>query len=146
MKYYIAYGSNLSVDQMAYRCPDARVAGKAVLKGWKLVFRFHATIEPDEGGEVPVLIWEIDGRDEQRLDRYEGFPRYYIKKDLPVAMTELKGMRQRRITAMVYLMAPGRTVTPPADDYYGVIAEGYERFGFDPDPLETALAESRKSV
>ncbi len=27
MKYYIAYGSNLSVEQMAHRCPDARIAG-----------------------------------------------------------------------------------------------------------------------
>lgn len=26
-KYYIAYGSNLSVEQMAQRCPDARIVG-----------------------------------------------------------------------------------------------------------------------
>lgn len=32
-KYYIAYGSNLSVEQMAYRCPDAKIAGQAVLAG-----------------------------------------------------------------------------------------------------------------
>ena len=25
--YYIAYGSNLSEEQMAYRCPDARITG-----------------------------------------------------------------------------------------------------------------------
>ena len=29
-KYYIAYGSNLSVEQMAVRCPDARVVGNAL--------------------------------------------------------------------------------------------------------------------
>ena len=34
-KYYIAYGSNLSVEQMAYRCPDAKL-GQAVLAGWEL--------------------------------------------------------------------------------------------------------------
>ena len=33
-RYYIAYGSNLSVIQMAIRCPDAKVAGTAVLKDW----------------------------------------------------------------------------------------------------------------
>ena len=32
-KYYIAYGSNLSVEQMADRCPDAKIAGQAVLAG-----------------------------------------------------------------------------------------------------------------
>ena len=43
-KYYIAYGSNLSVEQMAYRCPDAKIAGQAVLAGWELLFRGCATI------------------------------------------------------------------------------------------------------
>ena len=36
MKYYIAYGSNLSVRQMAVRCSDAKVVGKAILPDWKL--------------------------------------------------------------------------------------------------------------
>ena len=31
-RFYIAYGSNLSVEQMAYRCPDAEIAGMAALK------------------------------------------------------------------------------------------------------------------
>lgn len=31
-KYYIAYGSNLSVGQMAYRCPDAKVIGTRSLR------------------------------------------------------------------------------------------------------------------
>ena len=79
MKYYIAYGSNLSVRQMAVRCSDAKVAGKAILPDWKLVFKVHATIEPCEGSEVPVLIWEISDRDEKYLDAYEGFPSYYVK-------------------------------------------------------------------
>lgn len=46
-KYYIAYGSNLSVAQMAHRCPDARIAGQAVLTGWELLFRGCATIAPN---------------------------------------------------------------------------------------------------
>ena len=40
---------NLSEEQMAFRCPDAKPAGMAVLKDWKLVFRTHATVEPCEG-------------------------------------------------------------------------------------------------
>ena len=47
-KMYIAYGSNLSVEQMAHRCPDAKVAGMAAIRDWKLVFRVHANIEPCE--------------------------------------------------------------------------------------------------
>ena len=61
---YIAYGSNLSVSQMAGRCPDAKVVGMAAIYGWKLVFRGCATIEPDKDRVVPVLIWEISQKDE----------------------------------------------------------------------------------
>ena len=43
-RYYIAYGSNLSTGQMRYRTPDAKIAGTAVLTGWQLLFRVHATI------------------------------------------------------------------------------------------------------
>ena len=38
-KYYIAYGSNLSVEQMAVWCPDARVAGNTRLYGWQLLIK-----------------------------------------------------------------------------------------------------------
>ena len=47
-KYYIAYGSNLSVEQMADRCPDAKIAGQAVLAGWELLFRGYHRTEPEE--------------------------------------------------------------------------------------------------
>ena len=43
-KYYIAYGSNLSVEQMAQRCPDARIVGQAVLEDWELAFHGCATM------------------------------------------------------------------------------------------------------
>ena len=72
-KYYIAYGSNLSVEQMAYRCPDAKIAGQAVLAGWELLFRGCATIAPNPKKNTPVLVWEISERDEENLDLYEGY-------------------------------------------------------------------------
>ena len=69
MKLYLAYGSNLSVEQMERRCPDAKPIGKAILPDWKLLFKIHATIEPCKGSKVPVLVWKISDRDEQNLDR-----------------------------------------------------------------------------
>ena len=142
-KYYIAYGSNLSVQQMAVRCPDAKIAGMAVLKDWKLAFKVHADIVPCEGREVPVLIWQISESDEQNLDVYEGYPLYYIKKDLDVTMTDLDGNHPRNITAMVYVMAEGHDqLQPPMRGYYQVLMEGYERFGFDKNQLELALKEA----
>ncbi len=141
-KYYIAYGSNLSVEQMAYRCPGAKVAGMAALKGWKLVFRNHATIEKADGRVVPAIVWEITSNDERNLDRYESYPSYYRKENLPITMTDLDGKNPRQVTAMVYLMNDGRPQQAPWDAYYRVLEEGYRRFGFNPYLLETALAES----
>lgn len=143
-RYYIAYGSNLSVAQMSVRCPDAKIAGMAALEGWKLVFRTHATIEPAEGRVVPVLIWEISERDEWNLDRYEGFPSYYRKEELSITMTDLDGRNPQEITAMVYLMNKGHSIRLPWQDYYDVLAEGYSRFGFNPYQLELALQEAKE--
>lgn len=143
-RYYIAYGSNLSVAQMAHRCPEAKVAGMAALKDWKLVFRTHATIEPCEGRVVPVLIWEISQRDERNLDRYEGYPSYYYKQDMDITMTDLDGKNPQEIAAMVYIMAEGHKQMVPWQNYYDVLAEGYERFGFNPYQLELALKEAKE--
>ena len=79
-RYYIAYGSNLSQEQMARRCPTAKIVGTTTLKDWRLLFNGPASIERKEGYEVPVLIWEIMPTDEKSLDRYEGYPSYYRKE------------------------------------------------------------------
>ena len=76
-RYYIAYGSNLNVGQMKYRCPKAKIVGTAVLENNTLYFRgsktgSYLTIEPEIGASVPVAIWEITPTDELSLDRYEG--------------------------------------------------------------------------
>jgi hypothetical protein len=143
-RYYIAYGSNLSVEQMNVRCPDAKIIGTAELKDWKLVFKLHATIEPEEGCTTPILVWEISDEDEARLDRYEGFPKYYIKKELPITVNSIDGGNKTKINAMVYIMTDCRGIQPPSPYYYNVIREGYVRFGFDTAILEKALKEAQR--
>ena len=144
-KLYIAYGSNLSVGQMARRCPGAKIVGKAMLQDWKLAFKVHATIEPCPGMEVPVLIWEIGPSDEASLDLYEGFPSYYFKKELEVTMTTLKGRNPRKAKAMAYIMSGGHSPQLPTKFYLDVLVEGYERFGFSLEHLRQALRETREA-
>lgn len=134
---YIAYGSNLSESQMAMRCPTAKVVGTAILKDWRLLFDGPASIEKFEGYEVPVLIWEIEPDDEKSLDRYEGYPSYYRKEMLKV---EINGITEQ---AMVYIMNTKKE-SIPSTYYYKVLENGYERFGFDKNILETALKESKE--
>ena len=84
---YVAYGSNLSVEQMALRCPDATIIGTGRIQDYKLVFRFHADIEKSKGSYVPVLVWKISKADEKRLDIYEGVSSgYYHQEEVKVLM------------------------------------------------------------
>ena len=87
---YAAYGSNLSVPQMSYRCPDAEIVGTGKIMDYKLVFRYHADIEKHEGAFVPVLIWSISKDDEKRLDKYEGVKGgYYHQEKVTVVMADV---------------------------------------------------------
>ena len=142
---YIAYGSNLNLPQMAFRCPTAEVAGKSELKGYELLFRGGrrgavATVEPRDGGSVPVLLWKIRKTDEEALDRYEGYPHFYEKQMMEV---ELDG---KPVSAMVYVMTPGHEFGIPSDYYADVIREGYETAGFDLQSLEDAIDHAYELV
>lgn len=139
-KYYIAYGSNLSVEQMAYRCPDAKIAGQAVLAGWELLFRGCATIAPNPKKNTPVLVWEISERDEENLDLYEGYPNYYRKEDLNIELLR-EGAEPEMVTAMVYIMENDFGHRAPSRYYYKVLHDGYKAFHFPMHILEGALKE-----
>jgi len=143
-KLYIAYGSNLNRVQMADRCPTAKVLGASVMEDWRLLFRGAregavATVEPKEGGSVPVLVWEITPADEAALDRYEGWPFFYRKETVKV---KLGG---KTISAMVYIMNEGRPLGQPSCYYYAAILEGYRDAGFDVDILRQATIDSAKT-
>lgn len=103
-KLYIAYGSNLNLNQMKYRCPTAKLLGVGVVKNYELQFKgmphcSYATIAPSNGKSVSVALWELQPRDEKLLDRYEGYPSHYFKQDLPVKLNN-----GSELTAMVYIM------------------------------------------
>lgn len=138
---YLAYGSNLNLEQMAHRSPTAKVVGATVLKDYKLLFRGGhggsvATVEPMKGIVVPVLLWEITPADEAALDRYEGFPFLYRKETVKVKLGK------KNVEAMVYIMNEGRELGTPSCYYYSVILEGYRAAGFDIDILKQAVSES----
>lgn len=146
-KYYLAYGSNLNVRQMAWRCPFAEVAGIATLYDWRLLFKgsksgSYLTIEPCPGAETPVGIWRITEADEQSLDRYEGFPNFYYKKTLHVTMDNILTGDQKNIKALAYIMHEDRPLGIPSESYMHTCGAGYYDFGFDIQPLEDALSYS----
>lgn len=129
---YLAYGSNLNLKQMAYRCPTAKVVGTAMLKDYQLTFQSVATIIPKQGAMTPVGIWEIDQICEKALDRYEGYPTLYRKEYVKV---EYKG---EELECLIYIMNNHRP-SLPSINYYESIMDGYNDVGLDESFLVQAL-------
>ena len=141
-KLYIAYGSNLNLEQMRHRCPTAEVVGAAMLRNWRLRFRggLHsavATVEQSKGYAVPVLIWQLQPRDELALDRYEGYPTLYRKETLRITVDG------KRVYAMIYIMnEAGHPYGLPSEYYLDIIRQGYDSTGFDTNILNKAVDDS----
>lgn len=135
-RYYIAYGSNLNVRQMRMRCPSARIIGTSVLKDYELLFKgsktgSYLTIEKCETGTVPIVIWEVTAQDEKALDRYEGYPNFYYKRELKVKYKGIRTGKHRTVTAFVYIMHEDRPIGIPSIPYMQTCIQGYDDFGFD---------------
>jgi len=135
-KLYVAYGSNMSIDQMKKRCPESLCLGIAKIEGYRLFFKEFATIKKSKKHGVPILLWSISPKDEEALDKYEGFPRMYYKADISI---DFNG---RTLTSMVYIMSDKRNVTPPSQWYYDVIHAAYLRFDIDLRHLNLALSHT----
>ena len=130
MKFYIAYGSNLNKAQMNRRCPGAVALGTTTLPDFQLEFRRgYLTIEYRKGSTTPVGIWAITEADEERLDRYEGFPGTYYKKQLTV------NLYGRKLEATAYVMHPIFPKQKPSDIYMETVRRGLLDFGIKDDQL-----------
>ena len=150
-RYYIAYGSNLNVRQMTMRCPTARIIGTSEIHNYRLLFKgsktgSYLTIEPEKGCSVPVAVWSVTDQDELALDRYEGFPSFYCKKELELPITGIKTGKVRRRKVFVYIMHEDRPFGVPSSFYMRTCAEGYRYFGFDVQTLLEAFTYSQEKT
>jgi len=139
---YAAYGSNLNIRQMSVRCPAATLVAAGVIDGHELQFKGYsenavATIAEKSGSFVPVAVWDIGPDDELSLDRYEGFPRLYQKKDVCIKMEN-----GQEIMAMTYTIDPALSFGVPSFAYCEAIREGYEDCGLDVSILSAAVTNS----
>ena len=150
-KFYLAYGSNLNVRQMRFRCPDAQPIGTAKISDYQLLFKgsktgAYLTIEPASGGTVPVAVWAVSERDEERLDVYEGCPNFYYKTQMTLPVKSLKTGKTKLLTAFIYIMHEERNLGIPRHNYVQTCVEGYRHFGFDLKHLRRSLDVSKKGV
>ena len=148
-RYYIAYGSNLNVEQMMRRCPGAKPIGTAMLEHNILYFRgsgsgYYLTIEPKIGSKVPVAVWEVTAEHERMLDRYEGCPVCYYKKEIRLPVFRTASGRKIQTNGFLYIMNEKRRLGEPTPRYFWTCVTGYRSFGFDPEFLYEAYERSTR--
>lgn len=142
---YVAYGSNLHLEHMGKRCPEAVIYGKGLLKNWELVYRgskdrVYATIRRKRGKMVPVVVWKISEADEKNLDLYEDYPKLYFKQNVIVDIP------QGRKKAMVYIMDKSQKPGVPSEEYISTIRQGYIDNDLDSAILEQSLSKINKGL
>jgi len=116
---YFAYGANLDTRGMELRCPGHKRIGRAVLKNYRLMFKSVADIEPAANHIVHGALYEITQEHLRSLDRFEGYPEFYIRKTLPVFTDEGK-----EVQAIIYLMNYCRQYSSPHRGYLNIILSG----------------------
>ena len=147
--YYFAYGSNMNLDQMAYRCPAASVVENVRLEGYRLTFCGRgkgsgvATILPEEGSQVEGVLWKITPECEKSLDFYEGYPHLYGKE--PVFVQGKDGVKRE---VMAYTMNAPYKDQPaiPSDLYFMGIVEGCHQNRISSRSITDALKRTRQEV
>ena len=141
MSFYLAYGSNLNLEQMAKRCPTAKLVGVGLLEDYRLIFRYYLTIEKQKGSVVPIALWEIDEESERMLDYYEGFPHFYRKEYVNVLVGE------KLLCAMVYVMNEDQICYAlPRLTYYTAVLKGYRDSGLNESHLKNARFATEKMI
>ncbi|HUZ71855.1 MAG TPA: gamma-glutamylcyclotransferase family protein [Stellaceae bacterium] len=126
MPLYFAYGSNMVPEQMAMRCPAARLLGTAVLAGHRfgIIRGGHGSVLRRRGAYVHGVLWRVSRGDQAALDRYEEVFRGLYRRERRVVRAA-----GRTTAATVYVAAataPGR----PRTAYIAAIIAAAREFGF----------------
>jgi len=134
-QYYFGYGSNLSKEQMAIRCPESKYYASGTLSGysWLINTRGYASIKPSESDFVLGEIFTLSQQDVDYLDIYESVEEgMYLKSNLSVETS--KGT----IDCLVYI-ASDSTPGIPQDEYIERINLGIKSANLPDDYVQKAI-------
>ena len=121
--YYFAYGTNLNKKIFLKKFKEARVIKKYSLNNFKVVFRTKYRI-PDLqrklNSNVPGVIYKINRDIEKKLDKYEEYPKIYIKKYFKYKNNKI----------MFYFMKEKSKEVKPSGYYFKIMMRGYQQNNF----------------
>lgn len=144
---YFAYGANTNHSAMACRCPGAEFLGTGHNFGHRLVFRGVADIEEHPHGIVAGALWRISDDHLAELDRFEGYPKLYLRKPLHVRITTPMQSLGPDVTAIVYQMTKRNqhSIRPAFPMYLETLAEGYADCFLPKNQLVSATQHAYKA-
>ena len=120
---YFAYGANLNLDGMNTRCPGNKPLCRAMLNDYRFMFKSVADIEEAVNHCVHGALYEITKEHLRSLDRFEGYPRLYIRKTVPVITED-----GREVQAVVYQMTDRIQYSRPSQGYLLTILTGCQQW------------------
>lgn len=134
MTLHFAYGSNMSRPHMQVRCPGATALGTAALKGWRFVINpdGYGSIEPEPGGVVHGVLWQLGARDLAAINAYENVAGgLYVRRTLSVLR---EGKREQALTYIAVRQGEGT----PRPGYIAIVVDAARDWGL-PEPYIRAL-------
>ena len=119
---YFSYGSNMNFQQMAQRCPGAKVGQICHLPDWRYFINGngYAGIEKFSGGLVRGCLWSLLPEHWLALDQYEGVSGgYYEKKKIHV----INRRNEESLPVWGY-SANDYDYGIPSSSYQGIVIQG----------------------
>ena len=133
--YYFGYGSNLSKEQMAIRCPESKYYASGTLSGysWLINARGYASITPSESEFVLGEVFTLSQQDIDYLDIYESVEEgMYLKSNLSIETSKCT------IDCLVYI-ASDSTPGIPKEEYIERINLGIKSANLPDDYVQKTI-------
>lgn len=135
---YCAYGSNLSLEQMQKRCPEADIVGTGLLRNAELFFAYYAGIKEIAGKICPIGVYKLNARDIATMDRREGMGRAYDRYLVTVDMAD--GSKLRCFTYVKW----NQVIEAPSKMYMETVTQGYRDWNLPMSFLKEASEYATK--
>jgi gamma-glutamylcyclotransferase (GGCT)/AIG2-like uncharacterized protein YtfP len=139
-EFIFAYGSNMDPAQMRERCPESSLTWFiAEARNYALCFPRKSTkrrggvgsLMPENGSSVWGVVFAISERDLLRLDRFEGVPKSYTRKEI-----EVFDLKHKPHIVWVHLAVPQENGPyKPHRDYLALYISGATYYGLPADYL-----------
>jgi cation transport regulator ChaC len=139
---YFAYGSNMSLRQMAERCPGNERVGIALLIDHALCFPRTSTVRncgvagltPNPGAKVWGVVYRLHDEDLAALDRREGYdpskPAHVNRYNRQSVRVLMDG---QSVDCLTYAARPEPGTHVPNAEYMAAIIAGAEENGLPAD-------------